>query len=166
MDFIVTLRFGYDGPSNCASTIKINNAENGLRVLFATLCSLPSAAASAWICLQALLASLGTKQLPHWQPKPRPKSLPRSVACLSQWLIVDQMQTICFSLRLQIGLPAKNYLPCAPAKKMFAGEWNFCLFACSRGITTYNILPISLEYSLNGRYDSIIDLCIKIRGCK
>ena len=38
MDLIVTLRFGYDGPSNCASTIKINNAKNGLRVLFATLC--------------------------------------------------------------------------------------------------------------------------------
>ena len=37
MDLIVTLRLGYDGPSNCASTIKINNAENGLRVLFATL---------------------------------------------------------------------------------------------------------------------------------
>ena len=37
MDFIVTLFFGYDRPSNCASTIKINNAENGLRVLFATL---------------------------------------------------------------------------------------------------------------------------------
>ena len=38
MDLIVTLRLGYDGPSNCASTIKINNAENGLRVLFAKLC--------------------------------------------------------------------------------------------------------------------------------
>ena len=37
MDLIVILRLGYDGPSYCASTIKINNAENGLRVLFATL---------------------------------------------------------------------------------------------------------------------------------
>ena len=39
VDLIVTLRLGYDGPSNCASTIKINNAEDGLRVLFATLCA-------------------------------------------------------------------------------------------------------------------------------
>ena len=56
MDLIVTLRLGYDRPSNCASTIKINNAENGLRVLFATL----------WVLLCQIVISHVNKMRKNW----------------------------------------------------------------------------------------------------